>query len=101
MVNDERRTRASYAACFDSDIPVSSFVSAFGIRASSFRERRLIDEAARGHRAPIFFAADRCVFLLCGRDGLIHFGCELASHLLQSFAIHEFLFENQLFGELQ
>ena len=58
-------------------------------------------EFARRDRAPIFFAADGRVFLLRRRDGLVDFGRDLGPHLLQGFAIQQFLLENQLLGALQ
>ena len=89
---------------FEFDIPVSSLLrhSSFELRHSTRRlsRRRLIDKAARGHRAPIFFAADGRVFLLRRRDRFIDFSRKLGSHLLQRVAIQEFLFENQLLGAL-
>src|SRR5205823_1171430 len=76
-------------------------VSTFVIRASSFRERRLVSELSRRDRAPIFFAANWRLFLLRGRDGLVDFGRELGPHLLQTFPIEEFVFENELLSALQ
>ena len=61
----------------------------------------MIDEFARRNRAPIFFAADRRVFLLGDRDRLVNFGRELGPHLLQAVTIHEFVFEHKVLSALE
>src|SRR5215210_4430489 len=99
MTNDERRTAYGYALSCDYDTWVSSLLrhSSFELRPTRrLSQGRLIDEFTRGHRAPIFFAADGRVFLLRRRDGLVDNGHELGPHLLQAFTIEQSLFENQL-----
>jgi hypothetical protein len=85
--------------CGDSVRHLSIWIT-FDIRASSFLVD-MIDEVARGQRAPIFFVGFRHGFLLSGGNGLVYLRDGVFAPFGQCVPIQKVGFDNGLLRELQ